>query len=457
MQYIVEQGALREPASCCVNTLIQLPERVLVKGVQANMFLTLTTALQSVSKFRPRLHALPGRRHVRMISCDRSDFRHRQFGFGVRGHVRALVPTRHVASGRSGNVLPHSKTWPVLIANRSNRWGTVSNPVRTASRAGKTLSGVAGTAANSSETSSGIRETLSGVVGTASSIGGTPSRVAGTLSNITGTPPNPAETPSNISGTFPNSSGTSSGPPGMGKCPKLADFNGKFSQTGLFLIRHRVVEFQDVALLALQFGFLELDGGARVLVQHAGEQIRQVVAPKQFGAHRLDVVLHAVEHRAQLIFWIVQEGEEQLHRAIARAAAEAGDGGVEKIRALDDAFDGVGEGELHVVVHVNAHFLAGRFAVAEIFFHQRMDALAVKRAETVHDVNRLGLGFREHFQTLVQFAVGNGRGGHEVHGGFVALVVRVLDHVQRGGNLVDVGRHADHVQDGIFLRQNVLV
>ena len=86
-----------------------------------------------------------------------------------------------------------------------------------------------------------------------------------------------------------------------------------------------------------------------------------------------------------------------------------------------------------------------------------MDALAVKCAKAVHDVNRLGLGFREHFQAFVQFAVGNGRGGHEIDGGFVAFVVRVFDHFQRGRNLVDVGRHADHVEDGILFRQNVFV
>ena len=64
----------------------------------------------------------------------------------------------------------------------------------------------------------------------------------------------------------------------------------------LFLVRDGVVELEDVAFFAFQFGFLELDGGARVLVQHAGEQIRQVITPQQFRAHRFDVVLHAVEH-----------------------------------------------------------------------------------------------------------------------------------------------------------------
>ena len=101
-----------------------------------------------------------------------------------------------------------------------------------------------------------------------------------------------------------------------------------------------------------------------------------------------------------LYFGIVQEGEEQFHRAIARAAAQAGHGGVEKIGAFDDAFDGVGKGQLHVVVHVHAHFLARRLAVMQVFLHQLVNPLAVKRAETVHDVNRLRLGLGQHFQAL---------------------------------------------------------
>ena len=41
--------------------------------------------------------------------------------------------------------------------------------------------------------------------------------------------------------------------------------------------------------------------------------------------------------------------------------------------------------------------------------------------------------------------------------GFVALVVGVLDHVQRGGNLADVGGDADHVHDAFLLGRDVLV
>ena len=45
------------------------------------------------------------------------------------------------------------------------------------------------------------------------------------------------------------------------------------------LLRHLVVKIQNVALLPADLGFLELDGGARMLIQHAGEEIGQVVAP----------------------------------------------------------------------------------------------------------------------------------------------------------------------------------
>ena len=133
----------------------------------------------------------------------------------------------------------------------------------------------------------------------------------------------------------------------------------------LFLVRDGIVELEDVPFCAFEFRFLELDGRARMQVAQAGQQIGQVIAPEQFRAHRLDVILHAIEDGAKLVFRIMQKTDEQFHRAIARAAAQAGHGGVEEIGALDDAFDGVGVGQLQIVVRMHAHFLAGRFAVRQ--------------------------------------------------------------------------------------------
>jgi len=35
--------------------------------------------------------------------------------------------------------------------------------------------------------------------------------------------------------------------------------------------------------------------------------------------------------------------------------------------------------------------------------------------------------------------------------------MRILDHVQGGGDLMDVRGHADHVQDGVLFGQNILL
>jgi len=169
-----------------------------------------------------------------------------------------------------------------------------------------------------------------------------------------------------------------------------------------------------------------------MLVQHAGEQIRQVVAQSNFRAHRLDVVLHEIQ-QAQLVFRIVQKREEQFHRTVARAAAEAGDGGVEKIRA-SMMLRWCWRTRAACCCACARPLPCRTICSSREFSHQLVNAFAVKRAEAVHDVNGLGLGFSQHFQAFVQFTVGNGRGGHEVDGGFVAFVVRVLDHFQRGWN-----------------------
>ena len=50
----------------------------------------------------------------------------------------------------------------------------------------------------------------------------------------------------------------------------------------------------------------------------------------------------------------------------ARAATEPGHGGVEHVGAADDGLDGIGVGELQVVMGVDAHLFAGRFGVAQV-------------------------------------------------------------------------------------------
>ena len=143
----------------------------------------------------------------------------------------------------------------------------------------------------------------------------------------------------------------------------------------------RVVELDDVAAVV---GLVERHPRPRMLVEHPGHHVGVVEAPLQGLAHRLDVVLDAVQDRPQPELGVVQKAEQQLHRAVARPAPETRHAGVQPVGALDRRLHGVGEGELPVVVGVHADFLAGRRGVAPEGGHVVVDLLAVERAEAVH-------------------------------------------------------------------------
>ena len=68
----------------------------------------------------------------------------------------------------------------------------------------------------------------------------------------------------------------------------------------------------------------ELDGRARVAVHHAREQVRDVIAP--LGATRLDaqhVLLDEFDDRQRIVLRILEEVQQLLGEAVARAAAHA--------------------------------------------------------------------------------------------------------------------------------------
>ena len=76
----------------------------------------------------------------------------------------------------------------------------------------------------------------------------------------------------------------------------------------------------------------------------------------------------------------LRKREQQLQRAVAGAAAQPGDGGVQPIGAHDERLDGVGVGELHVVVGVDADVLARAFQGGEKAHDDVMHLLGVERA-----------------------------------------------------------------------------
>ena len=145
----------------------------------------------------------------------------------------------------------------------------------------------------------------------------------------------------------------------------------------------------------------------------------------------------------------------RLHRAVAGAAAHAVVGGVEPVRAHFCGEDGVGEGELLVVVGVHADPLTGGADGVAVGIHQAFRVVRVEGAEAVHDVDGVDGGLRQRGKGVAEFRILDGGDGHDVTAHLVALGLRVVDHLERDGHLVKVGGHA-HEGDGAFrLRADV--
>ena len=192
-----------------------------------------------------------------------------------------------------------------------------------------------------------------------------------------------------------------------------------------------------------------------MLVEDAGDHVRDERAPFFGAAHRHQVFLQEFENWAQVKLRVFQEAEQQFHRAVAGATTQAEHGGVNPIGALDDGFDGVGERQLHVVVRVNADLLPGRLGHGNVLPGQLTNLLVVERPVAVHHDDGVDRGLGEGLERLVDFRVGDGADGHDVAGRLVAFVVSILDHVHRGRDLVHIGGHADAVEHALLGRQDV--
>ena len=167
------------------------------------------------------------------------------------------------------------------------------------------------------------------------------------------------------------------------------------------------------------------------------------------------MILQQLENRAEVELRVFEEAKQQFHRAVAGTAAETEHGGVDAVGTLNDRLDGVGEGELHVVVRVDADLFAGGVGHGDVFFDERTNLLVIKRAVTVDDDDGFHRGLGEDFQRFVNLGIGDGADGHDVAARLVAFVVGVIDHVHRSRNLVCVGGDANAVEHALFGRQDV--
>ena len=192
-----------------------------------------------------------------------------------------------------------------------------------------------------------------------------------------------------------------------------------------------------------------------MLVEDAGDHVRDEGTPLLGAAHRHQVFLQEFENRAKVELRVFQEAQQQFHRAVAGTAAQAEHGGVDAVGALDDGLDGVGKRQLHVVVRVDADLLADRVSHGDVFDDQFPNLLVVECPVAVHHDDGVHWRLSQRVQCLVDLGVGDRADGHDVAGCLVAFVVGVLDHVHRGRNLMRVSGDADAVEHALLGRQDV--
>ncbi len=191
-------------------------------------------------------------------------------------------------------------------------------------------------------------------------------------------------------------------------------------------------------------GLADGDGVLRVAVEHARNHLRNDVAPFVLLVQREEQFFDGVEHRAQIVLRILEEAEEQFCGAVAGATTHAGHGTVEVVHVVYDGLDGVGEGELLVVVTVEAEllvlhdaFVAGEFLI---------DVFLVEGSEAIDEVEHVGLAFFLHLvERFVKFRTAVAAHGHDVERRFVAHVVEGVHHADALVDVLDVACHAEHL------------
>ena len=195
-----------------------------------------------------------------------------------------------------------------------------------------------------------------------------------------------------------------------------------------------------VAIIGFAYG----NGVLRVAVEHARDHLRDDVAPFVLLLQREEQFFDGVENWAQIVFWILEEAEKQLGGAVAGATAHAGDRTVEVVDVVDDGLDRVGEGELLVVVAVEAESLVlhDAFVAGELF----VDVFLVECAEAIDEVEDVGVAFFVHLvERFVEFRAAVATHGHDVERGFVAHVVEGVHHADALVDVLDVACYAEHL------------
>ena len=207
------------------------------------------------------------------------------------------------------------------------------------------------------------------------------------------------------------------------------------------VVDHLFVEF---AVMVAVFCLADGDGVLRMAVEHARDHLRDDVAPFVLLLQREEQFFVGVENRAQVVLRILEETEEEFGGAVACATAHAGHGTVEVIDVVDDGLDCVAEGELLVVVAVEAELLVLHDALVAGEF--LVDVFLVEGAEAIDEVKHVGLAFFvDLVERFVKFRAAVAAYGHDVERCFVAHVMEGVHHADALVDVLDVACDAEHL------------
>ena len=84
-------------------------------------------------------------------------------------------------------------------------------------------------------------------------------------------------------------------------------------------------------------------------------------SPIDGGLQGQDVILQQLDHRPQAELGIAEETQQQFHGAVAGSSSQSSHRGIHAIGTQDDGFDRVGEGQLLIVVGMDADLFVGPF------------------------------------------------------------------------------------------------
>ncbi len=116
----------------------------------------------------------------------------------------------------------------------------------------------------------------------------------------------------------------------------------------------------------------------------------------------------ALQHGAQVELRVVQETDQQLERTVAGAASDAVDRRVEPVGPATIASIVLAKASCWLLCPWKPTSLPVPFD-AEVHSRQVAHLLGVKRAETVHQVHRLGGALGDELQGVRQVVLVNGR------------------------------------------------